>query len=258
MNYRLSTEALQLCWSEAPWDEVVCGFPVFQITDMRLHAGTPSADFEAFEVQRDHRGVGLVSCRLAHEHMRESMFLESRGFRFIEMVYRPEIELARLADLPVEQPLLVRAATAQDLPELCEIAGSSFRNERFRMDPRLAPEISDQRYRNWVSSSLNHPRQRLRVVCDGDLRIAFFVIELLDDGTCYWHLNAVAPAAQGRGYGRRAWLAMLAEATAMGAQRVQSSIVARNVRVINLYAGLGFRFSEPTMTFHWVRTDAAQ
>ena len=143
---------------------------------------------------------------------------------------------------------------SDDLPALVAMAGHAFRNERFHMDPRLLRGIGDQRYQNWVISSLDHPSQRLRVVCDGDRTIAFFVTELIDDGRCsYWHLNAIAPDAQGQGYGRRAWRALMSEARSQGAEKIQSSIVARNVRVINLYASLGFRFIEPAMTFHWLR-----
>jgi RimJ/RimL family protein N-acetyltransferase len=46
---------------------------------------------------------------------------------------------------------------------------------------------------------------------------------------------------------------MLHQARIAGAQRVYSSIVARNVKVLGLYARLGFQFAPPTMTFHWVR-----
>ena len=68
-------------------------------------------------------------------------------------------------------------------------------------------------------------------------------------------INAVAPGAQGQGYGWRAWQAMLAQAHLEGAERVRTAIVARNHRVLNLYARLGFRFPAPLMTFHWVHPE---
>jgi RimJ/RimL family protein N-acetyltransferase len=48
---------------------------------------------------------------------------------------------------------------------------------------------------------------------------------------------------------------MLVQAKRAGAKRVRTSVVARNNRVLNLYARLGFRFSQPKMTFHWVRPE---
>jgi hypothetical protein len=38
-----------------------------------------------------------------------------------------------------------------------------------------------------------------------------------------------------------------------GISAVLTTISARNTRVMNLYAGLGFRFRPPMMTFHWIR-----
>jgi GNAT superfamily N-acetyltransferase len=252
MAEQFNSASLRMTWSEAPWDQVVCGFPVLQITAMEIRGPSAGEDFRIFEHARDNIGAGLVSCRLPHQSMPESMLLEEHGFRFIEMVYRPELELSKIAPESVDAKLAVSRACDSDMPTLLEIAGSAFRNERFRMDPRLDPTASDQRYQNWVASSQRHATQQLYVVRDAARVVAFFVTELLDDGTCYWHLNALAPDAQGQGYGRRVWSTMLEQARKAGAGRVSSSIVARNVRVLGLYARLGFQFAPPTMTFHWV------
>ena len=249
----LHTSDLHLEWSEAPWDTVIYGYPVLQINRIEVHGPAAGHDFAAFEHARDVCGSGLASCRLPHDRLRESMLLEEAGFRFIEMLYLPELDLlARAAGLS-ESGLEVRPATSEDLPRVLEIAGNAFHNERFHVDPRLSPKQSDRRYQNWAASSLKHSSQCLFVLYDGPALVAFFVIENFVDGTCYWHLNAVAADYQGRGYGRRAWSAMIEQAKAGGARRLRTSIVARNHRVLNLYARLGFRFPAPLMTFHWVR-----
>lgn len=256
MSESIATSALHLRWSQVTWDTKACGFPVIQIEDIEVFGPQANADIASFEVERDRLGVGLVSCRLGHERMKESMLLEDHGFRFIEMLYQPQLELAaRLGDVLIVR-LDVTLAGEADLPILMEIAGTAFQNERFKIDFRLDPRLSDQRYRNWVANSLHHPAQELYVVREGARVVAFFITEMLEDRTCYWHLNAVATDAQGRGYGRRAWVSMLDRATEQGALRVRTSIVARNHRVLNLYASLGFHFSEPLMTFHWVRKAA--
>lgn len=254
MSEHINSPALQMTWALAPWDEVVCGFPVIQITNLTVLGPNASADMVQFEQGRDALGAGLVSCRLPHDNLKESMLLEDHGFRFIEMLYAPEMDLTNFNANGDAGLLSVMRATADDLPTLLEIARTAFNNERFKMDPRLDPGISDQRFQNWVASSLHHTAQELYVICDGARIVAFFVTELLNDGTCYWHLNAIAPEAQGQGYGRRVWLSMLHQAGGAGAQRVRTSIAARNHRVLNLYARLGFTFPPPPMTFHWVRT----
>lgn len=242
-----------MTWLQPPWDEIACSFPVFQIVTMQVLGPDAFYDIEQFECERDMHGVGLVSCRLPHDSLKESMLLEDRGFRFIEMVFTPELDLAGFKAGKEADLLTVCRATAADMARLLDVARQAFQNERFKMDPRLDPAISDQRFCNWVSSSLHHPTQELYTVKDGARIVAFFVTENLSDGTCYWHLNAVAPDAQGQGFGRRVWLSMLDQALRAGAKRVRSSIAARNHRVLNLYARLGFSFSPPSMTFHWVR-----
>lgn len=251
----VDTPHLTLSWVEAPWDSAVFGYPVLQINELEVRDKGAQADMAAFETARDRLGAGLVSCRLGCEKLRESMLLETHGFRFVEMLYQPELEDLQDCRLDDEAGLEVSRATVADVPVIEGIAGSAFRNERFHVDPRLDPSLGDERYRSWTRNALGHPSQRLSAVRDGERLVAFFVTETQPDGTCYWHLNAVAPDAQGRGYGRRAWLAMLTEARSNGAVRVRTAIVARNHRVLNLYASLGFRFPEPLMTFHWVRVD---
>lgn len=249
----VDTPSLRLEWSEASWDTAIFGFPVLQITRLEVLGSSAADDLTIFEDARDRLGAGLVSCRMPHDHLKESMLLEERGFRFIEMVYSPELDDLAGRTMPEDTGLRVMHAKQGDMPALLDIAGSAFSNERFHMDPRLDSTQGDERYRQWVKSSLTHPRQRLYVVRDGEHRVAFFVTEMLTDGTCYWHLNAVAPEVQGQGYGWRAWQAMLCQGREAGAQRVGTCIVARNHRVLNLYARLGFRFPPPLMTFHWVK-----
>src|SRR6266536_1824849 len=253
LNGCVDTDGLYLAWTQSPWDTAVYGRPVLQINVIEVRGPSADKDIGAFELARDACGTRLVSCRLSHERLRESMLLEGVGFRFIEMLYQPELGDLQSRDLQHENGLALALAASEDLPAILHIAGTAFRSERFHVDPRLPARLGDQRYQNWVRSSFSHPSQRLYVLHDARSVIAFFVTENLADGTCYWHLNAVASEVQGRGYGRRAWQAMLGHAQKEGAKRVRTSFVARNHRVLNLYARLGFDFSPPSMTFHWVR-----
>ncbi len=251
MSEAIDTGALELSWFRTPWDEAVCGFPVFQIDRIAVRGPGARDDMRRFEEARAHAGAGLVSCRLPHDRLAESMLLEACGFRFIEMMYAPSLKLDATAD--ADAGLTIAPATPADMPAVREIAASAFQHERFKMDHRLDPAISDRRFYNWVAATPAHPSQRLYVVSDQGRLIAFVIVELQADGTCYWHLNAVAPAAQGQGYGRRVWSAMLGHARQMGAARVRTSVAARNTRVLALYARLGFTLAPPSMTFHWVR-----
>ena len=247
------TLGLHIKYSEAPWDTAVFGLPVLQITSLKIDETVTDNNFAAFEKARDKVNACIVSCRLPGDSLRESMLLENHGFRFVETIFKPELDRLGRRDLAGDASLEITQAGEAELSSIMEIASTAFQNERFHIDPRLDSALGDLRYRNWVSSCLGHPSQKLYAVYDGQQLIAFFITEILADGTCYWHLTAVAPSVQGQGYGRRVWLAMLHLASEQGAQRVQTTITARNYRVLNLYISLGFHFPQPEMTFHWVR-----
>ncbi len=252
-NGQINTPDLHLKWIESSWDKKAFGFPVLQITDMKVHGEQASLDFQAFECARNDANTGLVSCRLSSLMLRESMLLEEHGFRFIETLYQPELGKIQEGAEIKDSQLSTSIAVVSELPEILNISSTAFRNERFHVDPRLDSSLADQRYCNWVKNCINHPTQQLYAVKTDSKIVAFFITEMLPDNTCYWHLNAVAPSMQGQGLGKQAWITMLNQAKRQGAKKVQTSIVARNHRVLNLYAQLNFRFPPPLMTLHWVR-----
>lgn len=250
---RLETASLSLAYFRVPWDSDIFGFPVAQISQIRVEDPVGArADLASFLAWMDQEAVRLASCRLPHDSLRESMLLEDAGFHFVEMVLHPH--LADLQAYPCEsQGLDVSLATTNDLPAIEAMAADAFGYERFHADPRLDRTLANQRYRVWVHNSLGHKKQRLYKICDGPNIVAFFVTESRPDGVCYWHLTAIAPAFQGRGYGKRVWREMLALHQRQGMRQVATTIAARNTPVLNLYASLGFRFQPPETTLHWLR-----
>jgi RimJ/RimL family protein N-acetyltransferase len=255
-DFSLSSASLRLRAQSVPWDKDAFGCPVAQIRDLEvIDSQGAMRDYADFQDWLDLEQVRIVSSRLPHHQLRESMFLEANGFRFIEMVLHPALENLQSLKIP-QDDLLVTAAGEPDLPLLQDIAEHAFRHERYHVDPRLDPKIGDLRYRRWVGNSLGHPAQRLLKITDGERLVALFLVEARDDRSAYWHLTAVSPAWQGSGYGQRVWRTMLRYHQAQGCEGLMTTISARNVAVLNLYAKLGFRFRPPEMTFHWVREEA--
>ncbi|MDT8421977.1 MAG: GNAT family N-acetyltransferase [Desulfuromonadales bacterium] len=235
------------------WDSLVYGIPVSQIGVFRVgNARQAAAEYQAFEKWIYEEKIGIVSCRLAHDRLIESMFLEARGFRFVEMVLHPTLEVLQERDFG-SAGLNVERATSADIAVLQNIAATAFGFERFHVDPRLDRRLADERYGRWVVSSLGHPKQDLYKIQDGQRLVGFFLIEIGSDSSAYWHLTAIAPDWQGQGYGRRVWTAMLAHCKSLGCGSVLTTISARNTPVLNLYSQLQFRFKPPEMTFHWIR-----
>jgi RimJ/RimL family protein N-acetyltransferase len=255
---RLERAGATLECSLVPWDSEIFGFPVAQISHVEFDDDArPEALMDAFEGWCVDHEVRLVSCRLDHLQLRESMALEARGFRFIETVYRPLFDRFESIDAP-QHDIRVSEATPDDVPRIQEVAHDAFTTGRFRLDGRLPQELSNRRYASWVRSSFTSSEQTvLKAEIGGDL-VGFFIVEHRQDQSAYWHLTAVAPPWQGKGMGTSLWRTMLHRHRLEGVSFVETTISGHNVAIMNLYARLGFSFGSAQMTFHWLREPEAR
>lgn len=233
-----------------PWDTQIFEFPVAQISRLELGEGAdPGMILRKFDAWCAGQDVRLVSCRLDHTRLRESMALEDVGFRFVEMVHEPRLDLADRVAAP-RRMLQVGEAAEDDLAAIEEVAHAAFTTGRFLLDWRLPPELSRRRYAAWVRNSFEDPgHEVLKATVDGEL-VGFFIVEARPDGSVYWHLTAIAPRWQGKGMGMSLWRTMLLRHRTNGATSVSTTISGHNPPALNLYARLGFKFGAAQMTFH--------
>ncbi len=249
----LTAPGLRLEVALVPWDAQAFGFSVAQVDVIEVapHAD-PTPVLAQFVSWLDERDVRLVSCRLDSLKLRESMLLEGLGFRFVEMVYSPVLTPLR-TDWVSDEELVIEPAQPQDRPALEAMASSVFTTGRHVLDWRLDRSAGHERYRRWLAGALDGDGQDVLMASIGDEVVGFFIVEALPDDCVYWHLTAVAAKWQGKGVGKRVWRAMIERHRAAGVRRIETTISAHNIAVINLYAGLGFRFTAPQATFHWLR-----
>ena len=236
------------------WDSEVFNFAVAQIRQLKISRQTEAELlYPPFVEWRDDCSVILVSCRLPQESLNESMFLEQKGFRFIEMVLHPILEGLGHISFP-DDTLTIEEADKKDISRIKNIAENAFNSERYHADPRVSSKYGDLRYGRWVENSYINQQQKLLKIEDNGSLVGFFIIEIIDEVSAYWHLTAIAPAYRGQGYGKRAWMAMLKYHVEEGINSISTTISARNTPVLNLYSQLRFRFLPPEMTFHWIRS----
>lgn len=246
-NFKISAKLI-------PWDSQVYGFPIAGIENFQIHGSNNKTllEWRKFEDWLELGQCRLVSCRLPHERINESIFLEEMRFRFIEMVLHPKIDTLQYSILP-DHGLSVELADGNDFDCIEQIALAAFTNERFYVDPRLPTELSHVRYARWVQNSRESTNQKVLKITEENKIVAFFVVEeCVDTKSAYWHLTAVSPLYHGSGYGFRAWLSVLDFHKKRGVHKIRTTISARNTNVLNLYSKLNFRFDPPEMTFHWV------
>lgn len=254
LEFHLVTPNLDLKAHEVSWDSKVFGNPVMEIYHFNVfNISNAFNDFSQYLLWVKEQHIGMISCRLQHQNLIESMLLESSGFRFIEMVLHPYINNLQEFEITVD-PLKILPAIDTDIEKLQSIAERAFFFERFYMDHRLDKNIASKRYCNWVKNTLSHRKQLLLKVINANRLVGFFIVEEIAPLTIYWHLTAIDPEFQGMGYGRQAWLSMMQFFKLKGFKSIETTISARNIRVLNLYAQIGFRFKPPQMTFHWLKS----
>ena len=247
----IQTDALTLDYFLVPWDTAIIEQPVAEIKHLEIReteqAGRDYLDFRHW--CRKH-GITLCCCRVTHDQLIESMFLETQGFRFIELNYRPRLDKLLKLELP-DDSLIIEPAHYRDRELLAEMAAAAFMYGRFHQDPRLGAKLGNRRYKTWLLNSFDHPHQKVFKCLQDSKIIAFFVVEQQEPGHCFWSLNGIAPGLQNQGLGKRVWRTMLRWHQKEGIDTVTTSISSHNISAFNLYISLGFRFPSPHMTFHW-------
>jgi len=256
MNFDYRVELIQTYSLTAefflvPWDTEILTQPVAEISRLEVKESEAAGrDFRTFSTWCDKHAITLCNCRIAHNQIVESMFLQAQGFRFIELNYQPQMNKLQELELPNDEIIIEPAADA-DRMILAEMAGSVFQHGRFHQDPRLGATLGNRRYRTWLLNAFELPHQKVLKCLLGGVIIAFFVVEYPEQGHCFWSLNGLAPGMQGKGLGKRVWRTMMRKHQQEGIETITTSISSHNIAVLNLYASLAFRFPVPYATFHW-------
>lgn len=249
----IDTNALKLDYFLVPWDTEIIQKPVADVADIEiLDESLVLDDYRNFTDWCEREHIYLCSCRLGHDRIVETLFLEQQGFRLIELNYRPQLAGLQGLSLKNDEFEIVRAEHT-DKHLLADIAVSIFQHGRFHQDPRIGPELGNKRYRAWMLNAFELPHQQVYKCMHDDNIAAFFVAEQPEQKHCFWSLVGMAPAYQGKGLAKSIWRHMLAMHQTEGIDTVSTSITSHNVPVFNLYVALGFRFPAPQSTFHWVR-----
>lgn len=254
--FDLATDSLCLRANVVPWDSDIFGFPVAAISTIDVKKLVFAQEqFDLFNIWVRENSFEIVSCRLSHQQINASMFLERNNFRFVEMVLHP-IAIGLQTYPAIDTEMVVEQVCEAELPSVVSMAERSFGYERYHVDPRLDPELANIRYGRWISNSFYDSKQvLLKVRLLGGRIVAFFVVENKDDRSVYWHLTAVNPDFQGKKLGYHIWMTMINYHKVAGIDSIRTTISARNSPVLNLYSKLNFRFASPEMTFHWVKSD---
>ncbi len=171
--------------------------------------------------------------------------LEDHGFRFVETQLRLTFRLRRPFDTGKTPYVFERVTTEDQLREVLEIAGNTFTDDRFLVDPEFpdAQQISSARYQAYVRQSFVRPNERLyRLVNPATGRtVAFKTHRIVSPEEALMLLGGVHADFKGAGMAPINAYHEFNELMKHGVKRFITHVSARNYAVMNLEIG-GFQY----------------
>lgn len=239
-----------------PWDEAIFGFPV---ADLRIGPELPKVDDvpllgEALSNYCRRTRSELISVRVAARQTSLSAVLSRAGFVYVDFGLLATLLKLDPASL-LKTGFTVRLAEPADHEAICQICGNAFHFGRYHTDPHFPRELANRRYLRWIRRALSgaDPGDVVFVLGRPGKVIGFMHVAL-HESNADLRLGAVAP---GSSLGFWLYTETLRAVHALGARSVSTGISAANIRVLQIYSTLGFRFSRPEVILHWHAPDAA-
>jgi hypothetical protein len=212
---------------------------------LSIHDFDPEADLEVFERSYvDEYDPVYVACKIPMERVDDAHVLQNAGFQLIECQIRFAIDLCKPFDVSA-LPFDFEAVTREeDLRDVLDIAGTTFKNDRFSLDRSLDASVSGARFREYVRQSFQAPNEAVYRLVDraSGQTVAFKTHRYKSSTDVLFLLTGVHPDFKSLGIGRINEYFELNELIRKGIKRGITHISAANYAAFNLYiGGLGFR-----------------
>lgn len=236
-----------------PWDEAIFGFPV---ADLSLSGDAPAAGpsvalREALDEFCRRTKAELVSAHADGADTAAQAMLIAAGFLPVDFGIGATIRQLKPESLP-KQRFPLRPAEPGDREAILRIARSAFAFGRYHGDPGFPRDLANRRYAEWIKNALDsvNPDDHVFVLGRPNAVVGF-IHAAICDGHADLRLAAADPENQSGFAGFALYSETLWAVEALGARSASTRISAANIRVMNLYAFLGYRFFDPQMTLHW-------
>jgi len=248
-------------WVRLPWDS-----DLLRLSTARLDLLPCIASSDATSIQKhlitsiledcSASGIQYVTTRTpAVEHLSVHA-LEGAGFQLIDGIQT----FGRKLDGPdqtAQSGVTVRQFQPADTDEVCHIARSVYRYDRFHNDPAVDKERADILHETWVRNSCLGKAADGVVVAVHSGHVAGFVTCKIDRsaekhvGSAIGTIVLVATASefQAKGIGQAATVGALEWFREQGVQFVEVGTQITNVPATRLYERLGFRYLGAILTY---------
>ena len=210
-----------------PWDTAAFGMPTWELTE-----------YSEKTLQQVAQAVGHYTLKV--DPLADKRLLHEYGFYYCDTLIEPHCNATRLRAVQHPEANISRDVDVEQALAICHVA---FAHGRFHRDFNLPKAAADLRYDNWLKQLLD-AQQVYGLYWQNDL--AGFIGHSGNNLI----LHALSEKYRGKGWSKYWWSAVCIELLQAGHSEVKSSISATNLPVLNLYASLGFSFSNPQDIYH--------
>jgi hypothetical protein len=214
-----------------PWDTAAFNMPTWELSE-----------YSEMALQQAMLTVGHYTLKV--DPQADKRLLHEYGFYYCNTLIEPHCKATRLR---VAQHQEATISKDIDIEQALAICHGVFAHGRFHRDFFLPKVAADLRYDSWLKQLLD-VRQVYGLYWQGALAgfIGYSGNNLV--------LHALEEKYRGKGWSKYWWSAVCGELLVAGHDEVRSSISASNLAVLNLYASLGFAFSNPQDVYHRMTT----
>lgn len=215
---------------KTPWDSRVFGLETFEIVK--------SSEDILNLIFENNPKPGHYTVKINPLSSKKS--LQKHGFYYCDTLIEPYCNRNKIIEFK-EKKFSINASIG--LEELIKIAHGVFIYGRFHRDFNLDKNLADIRYELWLKD-IYESQDVFGLMYDGDLAgfWGFSNNKIL--------LHALSEEYRGRGIAKYFWSLACQELFSQGHKELTSSISASNLRVLNLYSSLGFKFRNPLDVYH--------
>lgn len=226
MNSNLALQSTPMI-KDTPWDNKVFGFYTAEILE-----------YSARTLEQAIRRPGHYTLKL--NPLADKSLALQYGFYFCDTLLEP---VCKQGDLVLSNHPDIHITDDVPLGELLKICDGAFHNGRFHRDPYIEKKLADKRYLQWLEDLAG--RGKIYSLMLGE-HIAGFIAT----NNNQLQLHAIANEYRGKGLAKYWWSAVTNKLFENGYETVSSSISSSHLPVLNLYAGLGFKFTNSMDIYH--------
>ncbi len=229
------------------WDSAFFGFPVARV------AGGAMTSHSSYDVLEwcNRAGIRFLYF-LADDDVASWAAATEAGFKLVDL--RVELVLdrswPRLPPPALPAGVLLREATADDLPQLLPVAASVHTDSRFFADPGVPREKARELFSVWLRRSVERAIADVVFVAQIEGRAVSYITARMTEGEGSIGLVGVGEGARGRGVGLAMVQRTLEWFAAGNARKVSVVTQGRNIMAQRVYQRCGFLTSSARPWFH--------